>query len=72
MPELLPHTIDTEGYNNWYAIRLAQCYRPHTPTPTKEELLSLEPYQITGHVTMKNITEQLGLVYKQELKRRGR
>ena len=70
MTEILPHSIDPQGDNNWYAIKLAQCYRPHTPTPTKEELSSLEPYQLAGHVSLKNISEQLGYVLKDELKRR--
>lgn len=69
---ILPHSIDPDEYNNWAAIHLAMAYRPHTPIPTKEELTSLEPYQLTGHVSLKNLTEQLGLVYSEELKRRGR
>ena len=71
MSEILPYIIDLQGDNNWSAIRLSQAYRKHTPIPSKEELESLEPYELTGHVTMKNITEQLGLVYSEELKRRG-
>ena len=70
MTDILPHTIDLQGDNNWAAIHLAMCYRPHTPIPTKEELMSLEPYQLTGHVSMKEITKQIGLNLVDEIQKR--
>ena len=70
MSDILPHSISLDDYNNWYAIRLAQCYRPMTPVPTKEELMSLEPYQLTGHCGIKELTKQLDMVYDEEVKKR--
>jgi len=70
MSDILPYKIDPHEYNEWYAIRLAQCYRPHTPIPTKEELMNLEPYQTTGHCSLQSLTEDVGLDYIDEINSR--
>ena len=67
MPELLPIMITSDTHP--VAIRLAQAYRPHTSIPSREELLS-NRYEISGHVSMKNLTEQMGLSYNEEVKKR--
>ena len=52
MPEILPHSISLDDDNNWYAIRLAQCYRPHTPIPSRQELMDTK-YQLDGWCSTK-------------------
>ena len=69
MSDILPHSISLDEENNWYAIRLAQCYRPHTPIPSRMELMETK-YELEGHCSIKELTSQLGLDYNQEVKKR--
>ena len=69
MPEILPHSIHLDQHNDYMAIRLAQAYRPHTPIPTRLELME-NRYQLDGHLSLKGLCEQMGVDYKQEIKRR--
>ena len=67
MPELLPLIITPTTHP--VAIRLAQPYRPHTPIPSRQELLS-NRYEISGHCSLKSLCNQMGVDYHQEIKKR--
>ena len=66
--EQLPITITPTTHP--YAIRLSQAYRPHTPIPSKQELMENE-YQLDGHCSLKGITEQCGYDYNKEINSRS-
>ncbi len=69
MSQQLPITITSSTHP--YAIRLAQCYRPHTPTPSRQELLENQYYQQQESImSIKGLTEQCGMDYNQEIKKR--
>ena len=67
MPELLPIHITSDTHP--YAIRLAQAYRPHTPVPSRQELLENQ-YEQSNHCSLKGLTSQCGYEYDIEIKKR--
>ena len=67
MPDQLPTRMSDTTHP--YLMRLMYAYRPHTPTPSRQELMERK-YQLDGHCTIKGITQQCGMDYKQELNRR--
>ena len=52
-----------------YLMRIMYAYRPHTRPPCRQELMERK-YQLDGHCTIKGITQQCGMDYKQELNQR--
>ena len=58
MPELLPVHITHDTHP--YAIRLAQAYRPHSPIPSRQELLDNQCDIPLAHCSVKGITSQCG------------
>ena len=69
MSELLPITITDDTHP--LAIRLAKCYRPHTPIPSRQELLEGQYYQQQESIMgIKSLTEQCGMEYNKEVNRR--
>ena len=52
-------------------IPFIRSYQPHTITPTRADLIDVEytePYQLTGHVTLRNIAGQQGIELDSYLK----
>ena len=68
MSELLPIHITPDTHP--YAIRLAQCYRSHTPIPSRQELLENQYDIPPAHCSLKGLTSQCGYEYDKEIKRR--
>ena len=69
MSELLPITITDSTHP--YAIRLSRAYAPHSPIPSRQELLENQYYQQQESIMgMEGLTRQVGLDYNSEVKRR--
>ena len=69
MTELLPIYIDDTTHP--YAIRLSQCYRPHSPIPSRQQLLENQYYQQQESImSIKGLTQQCGMEYNKEIKKR--
>ena len=77
MPELLPRKhfthemlpIYIDDTTHPYLTRLSQAYRPHTPIPSRLELME-NRYQLDGHCSIKGLTQQCGMEYNKEIERR--
>ena len=67
MSQQLPITIDQSTHP--YLMRIMYAYRPHTAVPSRQQLMERK-YQLDGHCTIKGITQQCGMDYKQELNQR--
>ena len=63
--ELLPVTITPDTHP--YLIRLSQCYRPHTPIPSRQELLENQ-YEQSHHMSIRGLTQQVGIDYDKFIK----
>ena len=63
MSELLPHSVSLDSDNNWAAIHLSMAYRPHTPVPSRLEVMEGK-YELEGHCSLKGLCEQIGVEYK--------
>ena len=69
MSEMLPITINDDTHP--YLIRLSQCYRPHSPIPSRQELLENQYYQQQDSImSLKGLTCQCGMNYTDEIRRR--
>ena len=68
MSELLPVHMDHTTHP--YLMRLVMAYRPHTPIPSRQELMENE-YEQSHHLSMELLTKDIGLEYKSEIKRRS-
>ena len=68
MSELLPVHMDHTTHP--YLIRIVQSYRPHSPIPSRQELMENE-YEQSHHLSMELLTKDIGLEYKSEIKRRS-
>ena len=67
MSEQLPTHIDHNTHP--YLIKIVYAYRPHTCPPSRQQLLERK-YDITGHCSLKSITQQCGYDYTHEIKSR--
>lgn len=68
MPELLPVQFDHTTHP--YLMRIVQSYRPHSPIPSRQELMENQ-YEQSRHLSMELLTNDIGLDYHKEIKRRG-
>ena len=68
MSELLPIHITPDTHP--YAIKLSRCYSPHTPIPSRQELLENQYDIPPAHCSLKGLTSQCGYEYDKEIKRR--
>ena len=67
LTEQLPTTMTSTTHP--YVMRLMYAYRPHTSPPSRQQLTQRK-YQLDGHVSLKSITQQMGLNYTHELQSR--
>jgi hypothetical protein len=67
LSEQLPTTMTSTTHP--YVMRLMYAYRPHTSPPSRQQLLQRK-YDITGHCSLKSITQQCGYDYTHELNNR--
>ena len=65
MPELLPIIITPDVHP--YAIRLSQAYRPHTPIPSRQELLETK-YEPSSFFNLKDLCDDVGVDYDERMK----
>ena len=52
-----------------YLIKLVYAYRPHTSTPSRQEMMTRK-YELDGHCSLKGIVQQMGYDYNKEIKSR--
>ena len=52
-----------------YLMRIVRSYRPHTPIPSRQELLQSK-YELDGHCSLQGLVEQCDMDYNNEIRNR--
>ena len=63
----LNYNEELNRMTNGYYVKLVQCYRPHSPIPSRQELLETK-YEPNSFFNLKDLCDDVGVDYDERMK----